>query len=233
MINQGKTHPHQPDKKRSGWLTRVALAIGSLCLPIVSTMSPAHAAQPPHPRTLTPTLLPKSSTPESADESTDFIRTSMSCPSEVGLLSDVMLRDVADYGNRVSQRSRRSVQDIAPQSHIISASHADIESLEPTRYNTIPPIEDIRAQGLESIFFTTLERQYLQNESVLLQHYHWAFLAKTTEGWGLAFMYSTLGDYPATDPPTPPRDSNHGVIAQAIRVWLRDCQAGSIEAPGT
>lgn len=233
MINQGKRPLHQPVEKRSGWLARVALGMSSLCLPIVSIMSPVHAVQPPHPRTLTSASLPESAKPKSADGPTDFIRTSMSCPAEVDLLSTVMLRDVPDYGNRVSQRSRRSVQDIAPQSHIISASHADIESLEPTRYNTIPSIEEIRAQGLESIFFTTLERQYLQNESVLLQHYHWAFLAQTSEGWGLAFMYSTLGDYPAAAPPTPPRDSNHGVIAQAIRVWLRDCKAGSIEAPET
>jgi hypothetical protein len=142
-----------------------------------------------------------------------------------------MLRDVANYGNRVSQRSRRSVNDILPQSHIISASSANIDSLEPSQYRTIPPIEEIRAQGLESIFFTTLERQSLQSETVLLQHYHWAFLADTSQGWALAFMYSTLGGYPATDPPTPPRDSNQGVIAQAIRLWLRDCEAGSVRAP--
>ncbi|MEL6224849.1 MAG: hypothetical protein AAFR31_19630 [Cyanobacteria bacterium J06627_8] len=165
------------------------------------------------------------------DDQADFIRTPALCPHDIEGLSELMLRDVPNYGNRVSQRSRRSVNDVLPQSHILSASTADITSLDPLRYRTIPTLEEIRAQGLESIFFTTLERQSLRNEAVLLQHYHWAFLVDTSQGWALAFMYSTLGDYPETDPPTPPRDSNHGVIAQAIRLWLRDCEAGSVKAP--
>lgn len=38
-------------------------------------------------------------------------------------------------------------------------------------------------------------------------------------------MFSRTGIYPGGRPPTPPRDSSEGVIAQAIRTWLRDCQA--------
>ncbi|MEB3211950.1 MAG: hypothetical protein VKL39_11375 [Leptolyngbyaceae bacterium] len=206
------------------WRKAIALlSTVSLTTPLLVGiwMSPKSATAVPH----RPSWL------KASDEPADFIRTPALCPDEVENLTELMLRDVPSYGNRVSQRSRRSVNDILPQSHILSSSPANITSLDPSQYQTIPPIEEIRAQGLESIFFTTLERQSLQNEAVLLQHYHWAFLADTSQGWELAFMYSTLGGYPATDPPTPPRDNNQGVIAQAIRLWLRDCEAGSVKAP--
>lgn len=163
-----------------------------------------------------------------------FIRTPAECPTTIEPLTELLLRDVADYGNRVSQRSRRSTRDFMPQSHIITAGAARIDSLDPRIPGIIPTEEEIRANGLESIFFTTLERQYLDGEAEALQHYHWAFLAQTSEGWALSFMYSILGDYPSDpDPPTPPYNSSHGVIAQAIKLWLRDCHAGSVAAPGS
>lgn len=171
--------------------------------------------------------------PSSKADDAAFIRPPMTCPTAVEPLTDLLLRDVPDYGNRVSQRSRRSNRYFAPQSHILTASRADIDTLDPRLDNTLPTAAELQANGLDSIFFTTLERQYLEEDVTLLQHYHWAFLTQTRRGWQLAFMFSRLGDYPATDPPTPPRDSNQGVIAEAIRLWLRDCEAGAVDPPSS
>jgi len=56
----------------------------------------------------------------------------------------------------------------------------------------------------------------------------WKILSQTTSGWQLSMMFSRTGIYPASQPPTPPWDSNDGVIAQAVRTWLRDCQEGAV-----
>jgi len=221
------------------WLKRLPWSIfPSFSLLLITTLAPSL----PHSLTLLPShsLTPNASgdatrthhsTTPSLHHSSTFIRPPTSCPTAIEPLTALMLRDIPNYGNRVSQRSRRSVQDSAPQSHILTASDAEIATLEPGFYNIIPSREELEAQGIESIFFTTLERQSLQNDWVFLQHYHWAFLVETSQGWKLVFMYSILGDYPATDPPSPPRESNDGVMAQAIRLWLRDCEAGAIEPP--
>lgn len=41
-------------------------------------------------------------------------------------------------------------------------------------------------------------------------------------------MFTQTAAYPQQQPPSPPRDSSNGSIAQGIKTWLRDCQAGSI-----
>ncbi|NJR66863.1 MAG: hypothetical protein HC772_18640 [Leptolyngbyaceae cyanobacterium CRU_2_3] len=67
-----------------------------------------------------------------------------------------------------------------------------------------------------------------------LQHYHWLFLTPTENyGWRLVLMFSSLGNAPANQPPSPPQDTSQGVIAQAVRLWLRDCRAGSIDSGNT
>jgi len=54
------------------------------------------------------------------------------------------------------------------------------------------------------------------------------FLTKTKSDWRFVMMYSQTGLHPKNQPPTPPRDSSNGDIAQAVNAWLRDCQAGSV-----
>jgi hypothetical protein len=42
-------------------------------------------------------------------------------------------------------------------------------------------------------------------------------------------MFSHVGSYPnSTQPLTVPRESSDSLTAQAIRLWLRDCQAGAV-----
>ncbi|MBW4651931.1 MAG: hypothetical protein KME20_02570 [Kaiparowitsia implicata GSE-PSE-MK54-09C] len=82
------------------------------------------------------------------------------------------------------------------------------------------------------IFFTTLERQYGISGFAQLQVHHRLFLTPTQLGWQLVLMQSAFQDYPARLPPGPPRDNSHGVVAQAVRLWLRDCSAGAVYGDG-
>ena len=60
------------------------------------------------------------------------------------------------------------------------------------------------------------------------ENYHWLFLTKTSEGWKLVTVYSQLAALNPDDVPLPPIETSQGTIGQAIRLWLRDCQAGAL-----
>jgi hypothetical protein len=159
-----------------------------------------------------------------------YIRPLTQCPSDLDSLLPMLLRDIPSYANRVSQRAYPNhfrIQDtsghITP-GYVLLATLPDFEPLPLVSREYTPLREDDTTQ----LFFTTLERQYVPGQAVQLQHYHWLFLTQTTQGWRLVLMFSRVGDIPANEPPTPPYDSSQGVLAQAIRLWLRDCQAGSV-----
>lgn len=153
------------------------------------------------------------------------IRPQTTCPDNIETLSPLLLRDLPSYANRVSQRAF----DLHPRAnqpgYVLVAGQSELIplSLGPGEQSTTTA-----ETGLEQLFFTTLNRQYLRGQAVQIQHYNWLFLARTTSGWRLAMMVSRLGSYPSQDPPSPPRDSSQGVLAEAIRLWLRDCRTGNI-----
>lgn len=160
----------------------------------------------------------------------EYIRPLVQCPSDLDSLLPMLLRDIPSYANRVSQRAYPNnfrIQDtpgyVTP-GYVLLATLPEFEPLPLASREYTPLQEDDTTQ----LFFTTLERQYVPGQSVQLQHYHWLFLTQTAQGWRLVLMFSRVGDIPANEPPTPPYDSSQGVIAQAIRLWLRDCQAGSV-----
>ncbi|PSB21424.1 hypothetical protein C7B76_05110 [filamentous cyanobacterium CCP2] len=158
-------------------------------------------------------------------ENPQYIRPSIQCPSELEELLPLLLRDLPSYANRVNQRAYPlDIRTGNIPGYVLLATRPDFEPLPLTSRAYTPTQEDDTTQ----IFFTTLERQYVPNASVRLQHHHWAFLTQTTRGWRLVLMVSAIDNVPADEPPTPPHDSSEGVIAQAIRLWLRDCQAGSV-----
>ena len=174
--------------------------------------------------------VPENSEPENPEdnslrEGSPYIRPQTACPSDLDELIPLLLRDVPSYANRVSQRAYDTIPtDNDIPGHILLASLPDYEPivLTPQAYT---PLE---ANDTSQIFFTTLERQYALGEVVSLQTHHWVFLTETSNGWRLVFMFSAIGDVPQDEPPTPPYDSSQGVIAQAIRLWLRDCQTRSV-----
>jgi hypothetical protein len=162
-------------------------------------------------------------------EATQLIRPTIQCPADLPTLTPLLLRDLPSYANRVSQRAYTDFRTADLPGYVILADRPEYAPLElnPESLNSAiasPMTEDQPAQ----IFFTTLERQYVSGKPISLQHYHRVFLVETQEGWQLSLMFSTIGNYPADQPPTPPQDTSQGVIAQAIRLWLRDCHAGSV-----
>jgi hypothetical protein len=164
-----------------------------------------------------------------ASEEPEFIRPRTLCPDTVESLMPLLLRDLPSYANRVSQRAYIDEFRITPDipGTIIVAGRPEYDSIELTTLQYVPQQDDTTQQ----VFFTTLERQYASEAIVDLQHYHWLFLTQTQAGWQFVLLFSALGDTPPNEPPTPPQDASQGVIAQAIRLWLRDCRAGRIAAP--
>lgn len=159
---------------------------------------------------------------EPADPQIELVRSPYTCPDTLDVLVPQLLQDLPSYANRVTQRSFRLEQIGNIPGLILLAGEPEYEplSLRLSEPDTVPiPTEP------DQIFFTTLERQYVGNVSTSIQHYHWLFLTRSETQWRVALMFSIRGDYPAGQPPSPPYDSSQGAIAQAVRLWLRDCAA--------
>jgi len=161
------------------------------------------------------------------------IREAIACPERLEDLMPLLLRDLPSYANRVNQRAyltetlTHMANNPATPGYVLLAGQPDYQALalSPDRLASDRPSSDA-----PQIFFTTLERQYLAGKAVRLQHYHWLFLTQTQSyGWQLVLMFSAIGDYPSHQPASAPQDASQGVIAQAIRLWLRDCRAGAVE----
>lgn len=145
-----------------------------------------------------------------------------------------LIIDLPSYANRILQRSRQ-LDNKAAFGSIILAGRPEFEPLplKPDQITDKKEINQSNNQGkqegdrdkIRQVFITTLERQYISNKILHIQEYHWLFFTKTNSGWQLVMMFSRTGSYPQNQPISPPRDSSYGVIAEAIRSWLRDCQA--------
>ncbi|MFQ4139720.1 hypothetical protein PGN35_025750 [Nodosilinea sp. PGN35] len=167
-----------------------------------------------------------------------YLRPTNPCPNDPQVLATQLLADLPSYANRVSSRNLDlSTAAPRPGTTVLVASAPDLTPLD---LSQLSPGGSAAGFGLEpgaelqQVFFTTLERQYWQGQSVSLQHHHWLFLAPTQEGWYMALLFSSLSSYrdggplPAGRPPTPPQESSDGIVGQAIRLWLRDCRAGAV-----
>ncbi|BAY10690.1 hypothetical protein NIES2098_38660 [Calothrix sp. NIES-2098] len=147
-------------------------------------------------------------------------------------LTTYLLRDLPSYTNRVTQRARRLSRNSEVYSYMLLAGRPEFTPLPLNPgIDTTDTSKSVGA-GVEQVFFTTLERQYIGAKAVELQEFHWLFLTKTQSSWRLVMMFTQTGSSPKQQPPTPPRDSSKSTVAQAINLWLRDCQAGSVRMPG-
>lgn len=149
------------------------------------------------------------------------------CPLDLATLADRLAQDLPAYANRVSQRSRLS-PDWQPSTMLI-ASRPDLEPLPLGGIHggsTLSPPS--ASDPIQQIFLTTLSRRSTLGRSIILQQFHWLLLSRNDQGWWLVMSFSRIGGYPLTQPPTLPQDSSQGVVAQAVRLWLRDCRAGSL-----
>lgn len=182
------------------------------------------------------------------------LRSATVCPREFESLTEAMLRDLPDYTNRVLARSTpRSGLTLSEelghtperplaigsniQTHVAIASQATYADAVPGIRWSSPSPEALAANGVQQVFFTTLERQYRGggrrsisgHRLTRLQHYHWAIMTQAADGWRLVGLFSRLADYPASQPPSPFVDSTYGDVGHAIQLWLRDCRAGAID----
>ena len=143
------------------------------------------------------------------------------CPADLETLVDRLLQDLPSYANRVIVRSHFSPNtNTAPgyvPRQIILAGRPEFEPL-PLNF------EDALPENTSQVFITTLERQYRGEKRVEIQQYHWLFLSKTENGWELVKIVSRYGSV-ADVRPLFGQDSDQSEIAEAIRLWLRDCQA--------
>ncbi|XHX75946.1 MAG: hypothetical protein RBJ76_16015 [Stenomitos frigidus ULC029] len=154
---------------------------------------------------------------------TPHLAQNFTCPATLEPLTTAMLRDLPGYINRST--SRLVLRKTAP-TYAIIASQPDFMPL-PTDASEDQSLPD---DNLHQIFFTVLERQYVGKGVVEFQQFHWLFLVRTTGGWRLALLFSQIGSYPVDrQPNTPPRESSQSATADAIRLWLRNCEAGSVK----
>ena len=159
----------------------------------------------------------------------EFKKEKSSCSNQdLSQLTNKLLRDLPAYFNRATQRARRLDRSVQVYSYMLVAGKPDFEPLPLKSWTDEADKSANGAKGVEQIFFTTLERQYVKGKAVQLQQFHWLFLTKTESGWRVSMMYSQTGGYPKQKPPTPPRESSNSAVGQGIKTWLRDCRAESI-----
>ncbi|WP_242039098.1 hypothetical protein [Anabaena cylindrica] len=139
-----------------------------------------------------------------------------------------LLRDLPSYANRASQRGRRLRRSSDIYSYILVAGRPEFQPLSLNLDGSGTDGQTKATSDVEQVFFTTLERQYIAKKAVELQEFHWLLLTKTSGDRRFIMMFTQTAAYPQQQPPSPPRDSSNGSIAQGIKTWLRDCQAGSI-----
>lgn len=150
------------------------------------------------------------------------------CPQEVAELANLMTTNISNYGNRVIQKNSAYSRklDFLP-TYIITTSQAEIEPLPLHQFQT--PTND-NSDDVQQIFFTTLERQYSTEQRVIeTQNYHWLIITQTDAGWKLVMALTRFG-YPNGDEflVSPPRDTTQGIMGQAVKLWLRDCESGTL-----
>ena len=153
-----------------------------------------------------------------------------SCSNQdLSTLTTKLLRDLPSYFNRATQRARRMERSVEVYSYMLVAGKPNFQPLPLKSWENETGKSTNSTKGVEQVFFTTLERQYVKGKAVQLQGFHWLFLTKTESGWRMSMMYSQIGSYAKQKPPTPPRESSNTAVGQGIKTWLRDCRAGSVK----
>ncbi|MEY2833336.1 MAG: hypothetical protein RLZZ574_2595 [Cyanobacteriota bacterium] len=150
------------------------------------------------------------------------------CPNNLPELTALLLQDLPAYSNRVIQRTQNLNQAAGTENYIVTANKAEFEPL------TLPRLQyDQIGQDPEQIFFTVLERQYIEGKIVEIQTYHWLFLTQTASGWRTVMLFSRFGNSLQDiqdSPPAPPRETTNGIIGRGVQLWFRDCRANAIRS---
>jgi len=150
---------------------------------------------------------------------------SLNCPENLETLTNLMLRDLPNYANREIAR-RKSLSEINEEfkvsKYVIVAGKPEFE---PINLNNLE-YDPVFNKSPEQLFFTTLEREYINNKAVEIQNFHRLFLARSDSGWRMAMLFSRLGKTNKNEIPLPPKETSNSYIGRAIKTWLKDCRAG-------
>ena len=157
--------------------------------------------------------------------STKIAKRSVCYQQSLELLTTRLLRDLPNYANRASQRSRRLARKTDIFSYVLLAGKPEFKPLPVKSYGNTA--EGTISPEVKQVFFTTLERQYIGGKVVEFEEFHWLLLTKAESGWRRVMMFSQTGSSQPQILPTPPRESSNGHIGQAVDLWLRDCRAGT------
>jgi hypothetical protein len=150
--------------------------------------------------------------------------TLQTCPVKLDGLTNLLVRDLPGYTNRLIQQRRSRTDKV--YSSVVTASMPNLQPIETTSREY--PQQFPQAAPTQ-VFIGTLERQYTGLRSSQLQQFHWLFLAQTKMGWRLANIYSRTSSFPSTNVAiSPPIESSKTAVGQAIRVWLNDCYLGKV-----
>ena len=158
--------------------------------------------------------------------STNIIEPNQCSQQPLESLTTNLLRDLSNYANRASQRSRSSARRKDVFSYVLLAGKPEFIPLPLQRRSSTNMSEQKIFPGVEQVFFTTLERHYIGSKAVKLQEFHWLFLTKADSGWYRVMMFSQISSSQTKKQSTPLRESSGGHIGQAVDKWLRDCRAG-------
>ncbi|MGD1953169.1 MAG: hypothetical protein ACFB14_26515 [Leptolyngbyaceae cyanobacterium] len=168
---------------------------------------------------------PSFSVPSDSSESEPtFIRSPTACPQDFDTLTNLLVRDIPSYTNRILQSSVADIPTAYRPTYIIAANHPERVPLEIK--DRVYTTNSSDSEPLRQLFFTTLERQYSGLETTSVSHFHWLFLAPSDDGWEMVFMFSAIEADDSVQ--QPPRDSSQGSVGQAVKRWLTDCQAEAI-----
>lgn len=186
-------------------------------------MAESTSAQPSHDRQIPPEGIVSA---EITQVSGDYWQREL-CPADLTMLMRRMLRDLPSYINRANHAGKEPTAQGTVSSYAIVASEADDRPLPIAAAEYPNP-----SLGSRQVFFTVLERQYRGQQVTLVQTHHWLFLARDHAAWQLALLFSQTGTDPAhRQLLAPPQDTLTSTTAQAIRTWLRDCEAGAVRPP--
>jgi hypothetical protein len=146
-----------------------------------------------------------------------------SCPPDLETLTRVLLPQLPSYANRVIQRGRKLNRNYDFYSYVIVAGKPDFQPLNLSNQE----YQNLYPEASEQLFFTTLERRYINNKPVETQNFHWVFLTHTKNGWRLVQAFSRFGSTNSDSLPSPPQDTTNSVIGESFRLLLRDCEHNS------
>lgn len=148
------------------------------------------------------------------------------CSPDLTAIAPQLVADLPSYGNRAIQQARRLQRVEDTYSYILVANSPELQPLPIGNQQYTAAVPDTT----EQIFFTTLERKYLNNTPITYENYYWLFVTPSEKGWAIVYLLTSLTDFNRDGITAPPLDFTQSVIGTATRRWLRDynahCAAG-------